>query len=118
MSTLLEMIGAKSLKSSLFSISRYPSHNFTHVYLFLFFFFFQAEDGIRDLTVTGVQTCALPIFILYTQMNNPIETVRFVDVAPDNSRQTAISTAVIKLANTIQATAIVAETKSDRKSVV
>src|SRR6266478_8950706 len=28
----------------------------------MFFFFFQAEDGIRDLTVTGVQTCALPIF--------------------------------------------------------
>src|SRR2546427_9053137 len=26
-----------------------------------FFFFFHAEDGIRDLTVTGVQTCALPI---------------------------------------------------------
>src|SRR2546430_5916626 len=25
------------------------------------YFFFQAEDGIRDLTVTGVQTCALPI---------------------------------------------------------
>src|SRR2546427_2973946 len=31
-----------------------------HIVL-LFFFFFQAEDGIRDLTVTGVQTCALPI---------------------------------------------------------
>src|SRR5438128_3218699 len=29
---------------------------------FRFFFFFQAEDGIRDATVTGVQTCALPIF--------------------------------------------------------
>src|SRR5207302_2265504 len=28
----------------------------------LFFFFFQAEDGIRDFHVTGVQTCALPIF--------------------------------------------------------
>src|SRR5207249_9614174 len=27
-----------------------------------FFFFFQAEDGIRDRNVTGVQTCALPIF--------------------------------------------------------
>src|SRR2546430_4379748 len=27
----------------------------------IIFFFFQAEDGIRDLTVTGVQTCALPI---------------------------------------------------------
>src|SRR5256886_13298177 len=30
-------------------------------YYVLFVFFFQAEDGIRDLTVTGVQTCALPI---------------------------------------------------------
>src|SRR5437879_9583114 len=27
-----------------------------------FFFFFQAEDGIRDTSVTGVQTCALPIY--------------------------------------------------------
>src|SRR2546427_3980720 len=32
------------------------------VVLLCFFFFFQAEDGIRDLTVTGVQTCALPIY--------------------------------------------------------
>src|SRR2546426_3857829 len=30
-------------------------------YIILFFFFFQAEDGIRDYKVTGVQTCALPI---------------------------------------------------------
>src|SRR6266542_2271766 len=30
----------------------------------LAFFFFQAEDGIRDATVTGVQTCALPIYFL------------------------------------------------------
>src|SRR2546429_9915997 len=29
--------------------------------LVIFFFFFQAEDGIRDVAVTGVQTCALPI---------------------------------------------------------
>ena len=29
------------------------------------FFFFQAEDGIRDLIVTGVQTCALPISLWY-----------------------------------------------------
>src|SRR2546422_6375168 len=28
-----------------------------------YFFFFQAEDGIRDVAVTGVQTCALPISI-------------------------------------------------------
>src|SRR5205809_4516913 len=36
---------------------------FLLVYIFyvFFFFFFQAEDGIRDVAVTGVQTCALPI---------------------------------------------------------
>src|SRR5689334_24845725 len=28
-----------------------------------YYFFFQAEDGIRDGTVTGVQTCALPIYV-------------------------------------------------------
>src|SRR5437667_4914704 len=31
-------------------------------FLFFFVFFFQAEDGIRDRDVTGVQTCALPIY--------------------------------------------------------
>src|SRR5437588_6137002 len=33
---------------------------------FFFFFFFQAEDGIRDHCVTGVQTCALPIYLCLT----------------------------------------------------
>src|SRR2546429_6455873 len=33
-----------------------------YICLVFFFFFFQAEDGIRDVAVTGVQTCALPIF--------------------------------------------------------
>src|SRR5216683_2530275 len=32
------------------------------------FFFFQAEDGIRDLIVTGVQTCALPIYPLLQRL--------------------------------------------------
>src|SRR5690554_7051491 len=36
-----------------------------------FFFFFQAEDGIRDADVTGVQTCALPIFAVYAQRDLP-----------------------------------------------
>src|SRR5437660_7074497 len=36
---------------------------YCHMYVFVFFFF-QAEDGIRDGHVTGVQTCALPIFVL------------------------------------------------------
>ena len=34
---------------------------FVWVFFVFFFFFFQAEDGIRDWSVTGVQTCALPI---------------------------------------------------------
>src|SRR2546426_8491035 len=37
-------------------------HMVSIVILFFLFFFFQAEDGIRDYKVTGVQTCALPIF--------------------------------------------------------
>src|SRR5688500_20166708 len=35
------------------------------------FFFFQAEDGIRDYKVTGVQTCALPIFL--TRKSHTVE---------------------------------------------
>src|SRR2546425_3695617 len=34
---------------------------YSSILSFFFFFFFQAEDGIRDKLVTGVQTCALPI---------------------------------------------------------
>src|SRR2546429_1425891 len=36
-------------------------------------FFFQAEDGIRDVAVTGVQTCALPIFILRPRHRMPTD---------------------------------------------
>src|SRR3989440_3520517 len=38
-------------------------HYLVYSCAFFFFFFFQAEDGIRDLIVTGVQTCALPIYL-------------------------------------------------------
>src|SRR2546421_5742031 len=41
---------------------RRPIVGSTLLVLIYFFFFFQAEDGIRDLIVTGVQTCALPIY--------------------------------------------------------
>src|SRR3712207_7884030 len=38
----------------------------------VFFFFFQAEDGIRDIGVTGVQTCALPIsFVVHPEHSEP-----------------------------------------------
>src|SRR5207302_6208019 len=36
---------------------------FYSIFFLFFFFFFQAEDGIRDFHVTGVQTCALPISV-------------------------------------------------------
>src|SRR5699024_11990403 len=42
----------------------YSSHIELLTYFFPFSFFFQAEDGIRDRNVTGVQTCALPISVL------------------------------------------------------
>src|SRR2546430_9828778 len=49
------------------------------------FFFFQAEDGIRDLTVTGVQTCALPIYtidhgILLTLLRKRIADERLIEL--------------------------------------
>ena len=37
-------------------------------YCFVVFFFFQAEDGIRDHCVTGVQTCALPISLAHLML--------------------------------------------------
>src|SRR2546429_2840738 len=43
--------------------------SFSHArYASVLFFFFQAEDGIRDVAVTGVQTCGLPIFNAQVQL--------------------------------------------------
>src|SRR3712207_7195260 len=44
-----------------------------------FFFFFQAEDGIRDIGVTGVQTCALPIFAVSAYRQNRIAGASLVE---------------------------------------
>src|SRR2546421_2006691 len=56
----------------------------------VFFFFFQAEDGIRDLIVTGVQTCALPISTLYRGVSDttarPQARQPRADAAPARSR--------------------------------
>src|SRR5256886_5990020 len=49
------------LRLTVFMWSVYASS--FYYFALLVFFFFQAEDGIRDLTVTGVQTCALPIYL-------------------------------------------------------
>src|SRR2546425_5333527 len=65
-----------------------------HTVLFCFFFF-QAEDGIRDKLVTGVQTCALPIYV-FTPVERPkagiAETVA-VDAAAGRVVVTGIKTA-------------------------
>src|SRR2546429_7311245 len=45
----------------MFNLVSRKSDNLMLVLRGLLFFFFQAEDGIRDVAVTGVQTCALPI---------------------------------------------------------
>src|SRR5256886_4151295 len=49
------------------------------------FFFFQAEDGIRDLTVTGVQTCALPICRRVDNLRNRLKAIGGSD--PDAPQQ-------------------------------
>src|SRR3712207_2973703 len=63
-------------------------------------FFFQAEDGIRDIGVTGVQTCALPIYpptvvtgvaedapLLREETFGPVAAVRVVDSFEDGLRE-------------------------------
>src|SRR5688572_32495905 len=68
---------------------------FFFFFCFFFVFFFQAEDGIRDLTVTGVQTCALPISSKWssrlgvgmgyktpTLFTEETETIQYKGVAP------------------------------------
>src|SRR2546430_6626606 len=50
--------------------------NVTDIDVVFFFFFFQAEDGIRDLTVTGVQTCALPILCRTPRRRRSTTTVK------------------------------------------
>src|SRR3712207_7307854 len=53
-----------SLTPVAFPNDRYLSCSYDSLTYRAGFFFFQAEDGIRDIGVTGVQTCALPIFSL------------------------------------------------------
>src|SRR5205807_7562126 len=56
--------------------------------LIIFFFFFQAEDGIRDYKVTGVQTCALPISVLVgdERPGDNLYTCSIVALNPDTGK--------------------------------
>src|SRR6266404_1642915 len=62
-------------------------------FVFFLFFFFQAEDGIRDKLVTGVQTCALPISFWRSSRSNPVitEITRINTVTPSITPRMEIS---------------------------
>src|SRR2546427_12877517 len=65
------------------------------------FFFFQAEDGIRDLTVTGVQTCALPICDpLYLSTSSRASTTRMLRSTPLSRSTIAVISLVIEAIGT------------------
>src|SRR5688572_31410263 len=65
----------------------------------IMFFFFQAEDGIRDLTVTGVQTCALPIYPheLRKMEDVPdLENVQKLDATKLNKNELKLATTLVQ----------------------
>src|SRR4030066_1301659 len=83
-----------------------------------FFFFFQAEDGIRDSSVTGVQTCALPILPLYKYLGPykanllPVPMANIINGGADrkstrlNSSHTCISYAVFCLTKSYKSSGV------------
>src|SRR2546429_1333885 len=58
---MVDVVMARHQALELLALGAVPMGARIHVVCALVVFFFQAEDGIRDVAVTGVQTCALPI---------------------------------------------------------
>src|SRR5258706_11176136 len=85
-------------------------------FYFFFFFFFQAEDGIRDWSVTGVQTCALPISNYVADGRVVVPDLRVRTIAP----ATTIAIENANVCGSVQRTpwSPVLATVRDRKSVV
>src|SRR2546427_5067638 len=86
----------------------------------LAFFFFQAEDGIRDLTVTGVQTCALPISKLaYATAQAAVVTAEAnLQTAKDAMEDTQVRAPITGTILEIDAVLGTVISSPDRKSVV
>src|SRR2546422_8130053 len=70
------------------------------------FFFFQAEDGIRDVAVTGVQTCALPIYSNLLPVRKPDRTF--------GAKNALIVNRVDSLGHRVASKDIISSTRRDR----
>src|SRR2546430_9992123 len=84
------------------------------------FFFFQAEDGIRDLTVTGVQTCALPICTRGMAFSPDGKTLAMSGITNVSNAFAGIGNPIVLLANWEDGKEVVqyGSKAKDRKSVV
>src|SRR5690606_39884655 len=77
-------------------------HGFRYRYVCVCFFFFQAEDGIRDFHVTGVQTCALPICPVGAWLFRVSDLLRR-RAAFESTREHAVDRAALPAAESIHA---------------
>src|SRR3712207_8399890 len=85
------------------------------IYIRVVFFFFQAEDGIRDIGVTGVQTCALPICDLLGEVGDPDQQqLRDGDVAPERREGEEQLAEVVQV---LRADVIAEEVRSEERRV-
>src|SRR5256885_7325753 len=89
-----------------------------YVCCIVFFFFFQAEDGIRDYKVTGVQTCALPISLMphgSVALSSSFTTSRLIWVR--DSKVLSRSILPISLRNAVCASWLIANMRSEERRV-
>src|SRR5258706_10690080 len=91
--------------------------NFTELFFF-FFFFFQAEDGIRDWSVTGVQTCALPICPIRGRQAGYTQRQYIHEDPSDSLEYNSSDFAIAQFARALGDIAKYNTYMSDRKSVV
>src|SRR5258708_11387238 len=92
---------------------------FSVVLMLCLFFFFQAEDGIRDDLVTGVQTCALPIFpVLLRKIMEPPPLFFATEQERGYGCEDFIFDIPVCLSIRVWTVAGVTQTIQDRKSVV